>query len=140
MRRLELLLMLGVFGAFPNVVAAQGTMRVPRLPSNNRVMLTASEGENVRSGIMVTVPVPTFRPMLASSATQLPKGAGWSYEVKRDGYRTLAIKDGPRIKLLSRNLRDATRRYPTVAREVARLRVEFVMFDGEVGRYSRLPT
>ena len=28
----------------------------------------------------------------------------------------------------------------TVAREVARLRVEFVMFDGEVGRYSRLPT
>ena len=95
-------------------------------------MLTASEGENVRSGIMVTVPVPTFRPMLASSATQLPKGAGWSYEVKWDGYRTLAVKDGPRVKLLSRSLKDATRQYPTVAREVTRLQAESVLLDGEV--------
>ena len=29
--------------------------------------------------------------MLASSATQLPTGKGWSYEVKFDGYRTLAF-------------------------------------------------
>jgi len=35
--------------------------------------------------------VPERRPMLASSAAQLPKGDQWSYEVKRDGYRTLAI-------------------------------------------------
>jgi bifunctional non-homologous end joining protein LigD len=45
--------------------------------------------------------------MLASSAPQLPRGVGWSYEVKFDGYRTLALKDGSRIKLLSRNLKDA---------------------------------
>ena len=70
--------------------------------------------------------------MLASSATQLPKGPGWSYEVKWDGYRTLAVKDGPRVKLLSRNLKDATRLYPTVAREVARLQAECVILDGEV--------
>jgi bifunctional non-homologous end joining protein LigD len=59
--------------------------------------------------------------MLATSATHLPTGAGWSYEVKWDGYRTLALKDGSRVKLLSRNLKDATRLYPSVAREVARL-------------------
>ena len=70
--------------------------------------------------------------MLASSATQLPKGAGWSYEVKCDGYRTLALKDGSRIKLLSRNLKDATPQYPLVAREVARLQAESVILDGEV--------
>ena len=70
--------------------------------------------------------------MLASSATLLPNGAGWSYEVKWDGYRTLALKDGPRVKLLSRNLKDATRLYPTVAREVARLHGESVLLDGEV--------
>jgi bifunctional non-homologous end joining protein LigD len=70
--------------------------------------------------------------MLASSATQLPKGAGWSYEVKFDGYRTLALKDGERVKLLSRNLKDATKLYPTIAREVARLRAESVLLDGEV--------
>jgi bifunctional non-homologous end joining protein LigD len=70
------------------------------------------------------VRVQPLRPMLASSAAQLPEGPQWSYEVKFDGYRTLALKDGARVKLLSRNLKDATRLYPTVAREAARLRVE----------------
>ena len=70
--------------------------------------------------------------MLASSARELPTGAGWSYEVKWDGYRTLALKDASRIKLLSRNLKDATRLYPTIAREVARLRAQSVLLDGEV--------
>ena len=76
--------------------------------------------------------VQPIRPMLASSAAQLPRGVGWSYEVKFDGYRTLALKDGSRIKLLSRNLKDATRLYPTVAREVARLQAESMLLDGEV--------
>jgi bifunctional non-homologous end joining protein LigD len=70
--------------------------------------------------------------MLASSATKLPTSAGWSFEVKFDGYRTLALKDGARIKLLSRNLKDATKLYPTVAREVARLKADSVLLDGEV--------
>ena len=70
--------------------------------------------------------------MLASAAAQLPKGAAWSYEVKFDGYRTLALKEGSQVKLLSRNLKDATRLYPSVAREVARLQVASVVLDGEV--------
>ena len=72
------------------------------------------------------VTVRPLSPMLASSAAQLPRGAGWSYEVKWDGYRTLAIRDDSRVKLLSRNLKDATRLYPTVAQEVARLHAESV--------------
>ena len=75
---------------------------------------------------MVAVRIPTLRPMLASSAPHLPTGAGWSYEVKWDGYRTLALKDGARVKLLSRNLKDATNLYPAVAREIAKLGVDSV--------------
>jgi ATP-dependent DNA ligase len=70
--------------------------------------------------------------MLASPATKLPTGAGWSYEVKFDGYRTLALKDCERVKLLSRNLKDATKLYPAVAREVAKIRDDAVLLDGEV--------
>ena len=69
--------------------------------------------------------------LLASSAAHLPKGAGWSYEVKFDGYRTLALKDGSQVKLLSRNLKNATELYPSVAREVAKLQAESVLLDGE---------
>jgi hypothetical protein len=46
--------------------------------------------------------------MLATSAGRLPEGDHWSYEVKWDGYRTLTVKDGTRVTLLSRNLKDAT--------------------------------
>ena len=56
--------------------------------------------------------------MLASSAAQLPEGEHGSSEVKWDGYRTLAVKDGARVTLLSRNLKDATAQYPTVVRVV----------------------
>lgn len=46
--------------------------------------------------------------MLASGAATLPEGQQWSYEVKWDGYRALAVKDGARVTLLSRNLKDAS--------------------------------
>jgi ATP-dependent DNA ligase len=48
-------------------------------------------------------------PMLASSGTALPEGPLWTYEVKWDGYRALAVKDGNRVQLLSRNQKDLTR-------------------------------
>ena len=38
-----------------------------------------------------------IHPMLASSAAHLPEGEHWSYEVKWDGYRTLAVKQGTRV-------------------------------------------
>ena len=36
--------------------------------------------------------MPTLRPMPATSAGHLPRGEEWTHEVKRDGYRTVAIK------------------------------------------------
>jgi bifunctional non-homologous end joining protein LigD len=48
------------------------------------------------------------RPMIAASATVLPTGDEWSYEVKWDGYRSLALKDGPGVRLVSRNSKDLT--------------------------------
>ena len=34
------------------------------------------------------------RPMLATLGTEVPRGKDWTYEVKWDGYRALAVK-GP---------------------------------------------
>jgi bifunctional non-homologous end joining protein LigD len=70
--------------------------------------------------------------MLASSATALPRGAEWTYEVKWDGYRILAIKDRGRVKLLSRNLKDLTSAYPSVATAVSGVRAASALLDGEV--------
>src|SRR5437763_7134918 len=74
-------------------------------------------------------PVP---PMLATSATSLPDGDEWTYEVKWDGYRAQVIKDGDQVLLASRNLKNITRQFPAVARAVARLRAKRAHLDGEI--------
>jgi bifunctional non-homologous end joining protein LigD len=74
---------------------------------------------------------------MATPAQALPTGADWTYEVKWDGYRTLASKDGDRVVLYSRNLKDVTRQYPTVARAVATLRSRSVIVDGELVALDR---
>ena len=70
--------------------------------------------------------------MLATAAAKLPVGAEWTYEVKWDGYRTLAVKNGERVTLWSRNLKDATAQYRSVARSIARLRSDSLLLDGEI--------
>src|SRR5436190_7479448 len=73
-----------------------------------------------------------IRPMLASSASELPEGRDWSYEVKWDGYRAIAIKDAAAVQLSSRNVKDLTREYATVASGVRSLGHRSIMLDGEI--------
>jgi len=70
--------------------------------------------------------------MLAKAVATLPRGREWSYEVKWDGYRMLAVKDGAKVRLLSRTQTDLTRHFPQIAADVSRLPVNRVVLDGEV--------
>ena len=70
--------------------------------------------------------------MLASSSDTLPEGPLWTYEVKWDGYRALAVKDGSRVQLISRNQKDLTRDYPAVVVAVQSVRPSSFVLDGEI--------
>jgi len=70
--------------------------------------------------------------MLATAANTLPTGPAWTYEVKWDGYRTLAIKSRSTVRLLSRNLKNLTGDYPGIAAAIARLKPADVVLDGEI--------
>jgi bifunctional non-homologous end joining protein LigD len=70
--------------------------------------------------------------MMATRAPALPVGDDWSYEVKWDGYRAQGIKNGRLVSLASRNLKDITRQFPTIAAAVSRLRAEKAIVDGEI--------
>ena len=72
------------------------------------------------------------RPMLASAADVLPVGSGWTYEIKWDGYRAVAIKEGSRIRLLSRNQKNLTRDYPSVTSAIQSIKEHTVILDGEI--------
>jgi bifunctional non-homologous end joining protein LigD len=56
----------------------------------------------------------------------------WVYEEKYDGIRVLAEKDGRRVTLLSRNLKDRTADFPAIAAAIAALPAPTLVLDGEV--------
>jgi DNA ligase D-like protein (predicted ligase) len=70
--------------------------------------------------------------MTAKTVHALPEGQDWRYEVKLDGYRALILKSGSRIQLRSRNNKDFTAAYPSVAAAASRLQVDSAVIDGEV--------
>lgn len=73
------------------------------------------------------------RPMLASLAGGVPRGDGWLYEVKWDGYRAIGSVRGGEAALTSRNGNDLTGRFPDVAKAlVAAARSPDCVVDGEV--------
>jgi bifunctional non-homologous end joining protein LigD len=75
----------------------------------------------------------TYWPMLATPADEIPRGAGWTYEVKWDGYRAITTLAGSEATLTSRNGNDLTARFGNVARELPKaLKTPDCVLDGEV--------
>ena len=56
----------------------------------------------------------------------------WLFELKYDGYRVLAGRDGTRPLLLSRRGHDITATFPEIAQAIARLPHDGFVLDGEV--------
>ena len=74
-----------------------------------------------------------YTPMLATLVAEPPRGEGWLFEVKWDGFRALGVVADGEATLTSRNGNDLTGRFPEVARELARaVRTPAVVVDGEV--------
>ena len=71
--------------------------------------------------------------MLATLTEQLPRGDGWQFEPKWDGYRALGYVRGGEAKLVSRRGNDLTERFAPVAKELVQaLRTPDAVVDGEV--------
>lgn len=83
----------------------------------------------------VTGAVPPFgiQPMRAVSGELPPADEdGWAYEIKWDGYRTLAYLRGDRTRLQSTRLLDVTRRWPSLGSLASGLHAASAVVDGEV--------
>jgi bifunctional non-homologous end joining protein LigD len=68
------------------------------------------------------------QPTLADKA---PAGDGWIHELKHDGFRVLAFKDGDKVRLWSRNGRDWSSEFVAITEAMRALRFKRVMLDGE---------
>jgi bifunctional non-homologous end joining protein LigD len=73
---------------------------------------------------------------------QIPEGECWQYELKLDGYRTIAIKQNGEVDLFSRNGNSFNSRFPSLVKRLEESRLKRFIVDGEIvaldeqGRHS----
>jgi len=72
-----------------------------------------------------------LEPMAATLTQERFTGPDWIFERKLDGIRLLAFKQGPDIRLLSRNRLPQNTHYPAVVQAIETLPVNEVILDGE---------
>jgi len=76
--------------------------------------------------------LPPLKPMLAKLSEDMPRGDGWIYEPKWDGFRTIVFRDGDEVTLRSRNDRPLNRYFPEVERLLLDGLPERCVVDGEI--------
>lgn len=69
---------------------------------------------------------------LATLTSSAPGTSDWIHEIKFDGYRILGFIEDKHVRLVSRNGRDWTDKFPDVAQAMATLSVQNAILDGEI--------
>ena len=77
------------------------------------------------------LPFGFIAPCLPTKTPRPPTGEAWLHEIKHDGFRVIARKDGLRVRLYSRSGNDLTDRFPLIVEALAGLRSRSVILDGE---------
>jgi ATP-dependent DNA ligase len=75
---------------------------------------------------------PPLKPMLAKLQEEIPRGDGWIYEPKWDGFRTVVFRDGNEVTLRSRNDRPLNRYFPEVEKMLLEGLPDRCVVDGEI--------
>jgi len=78
-----------------------------------------------------TLPTGFIAPCLPTKTDKLPSGGLWLHEIKHDGFRIIARKNGEQVRLYSRPGNAFTRRFPLIADALSRLRSRSCIIDGE---------
>jgi bifunctional non-homologous end joining protein LigD len=68
---------------------------------------------------------------LPTKTDTLPPGGVWLHEIKHNGFRIIARKDGAQVRLYSRRGNDFSRRFPLIIEALASLRSRSCTIDGE---------
>lgn len=73
-----------------------------------------------------------LEPMKARLVEEPPAVGDWVYELKWDGFRTLAVKDGDSVELYSRNEKSLSTAFPEICAAVRALAADRLVLDGEI--------
>ena len=76
--------------------------------------------------------MPPLEPMLAKLEPEVPRGEGWRYEPKWDGFRSIVYRDGDEIRLGSRGQKEMQRYFPELVVALADALPDRCVVDGEI--------
>jgi bifunctional non-homologous end joining protein LigD len=77
-------------------------------------------------------PAKFIEPMKARLASAPPAYGDWIYEIKFDGYRAMAFKNGDAVRIYSRNEKDFGDKFPEIVDAVASVKADEAIIDGEI--------
>ncbi len=120
------------------------TARPNSSPRKKKLQIEQSNEPRSSSGVSATSAVKSFkgakqasmptviRPMLATAVEDAFDSDEWLFEIKWDGYRSVAFVENGRVRLVSRNDNDMTALYPELGDLPTYLRAKKAIVDGEV--------
>ncbi|HWC29033.1 MAG TPA: non-homologous end-joining DNA ligase, partial [Dehalococcoidia bacterium] len=127
---------------------ARAATRAARASAKTSSKKTSSTKKNgVEEDARLPKHAPAFvAPQLAQLRDAPPEGDNWLHEIKFDGYRIIAVIDGGRVRLFTRNRQDWTKRYARIASVLSSLKLGDCTLDGELvaldekgqGSFSRM--
>src|SRR4030088_2505041 len=74
----------------------------------------------------------TLAPMEARLVAELPKGSGWQFEPKWDGFRCLAFRAGDEVEIKAKSGKSLSRFFPEVLANLRALPEKKFVLDGEL--------
>ena len=79
------------------------------------------------------LPIPrNIAAMEAKLVDALPEGEGWQFEPKWDGFRCIALRDGPDVELRAKSGKTLSRYFPEVTAQLLKCRKRAFAIDGEL--------
>jgi bifunctional non-homologous end joining protein LigD len=87
------------------------------------IMVTRKEAARHPSGFI--------DPCRPTKAVRPPSGPDWVHEIKHDGFRLLARKEGSRVRCFTRGGHDWADRFPAIVEAAKGLQPQSFMIDGE---------
>ena len=124
--------------SFKTRVKAALKKKDPALPKRRQkspAQKKSDAGDNALSKALAKLPKakPRFIDPMKARLVDSPPGSGdWSYELKFDGFRVCAVKEGRKVSLISRNGNEMRTRFREIAEALQDFPADECVMDGEV--------
>lgn len=96
--------------------------------SNKKEKTQSKKASKTSANLQKTYPTPE----LATLVEMPPSGKEWWHEIKYDGYRIMAFIENKNVILRTRGGKDWTHKFQSIADQLAKLKVENAVLDGEL--------